>query len=559
MKPRLSFDPALDQPRTLDYDELEGGERFRLSNPELSFLGDGDCDLFELLGSWQKRPYAQSIRVRISAPSYTGSGLSTEPEDALIPMALRFFPGYQETIFGSDGVIVSKRLFAPLSSGYDRSALWLLEAQAEGTRLVRIEVEIEWGEILDQRMVDGLLVAQSEPGEESGLHGQRDAESTRVFGASEGRPDYYNLFDGSRAYLIYHLLVTGQVDLPLILTLSDVGEQVAWNGFLAQRDISRVFKLSRDAWNSVSYLGRLWTPFAPLNQAHQQGKEEAVSQLVRRRMGLMPLGGEIGQIPTLIDAVDCFDIARSRELLDTMQRIAERTIGRIPADASDLESDSSEDRIGGNSAYLIVLARHIERHPSDSYLAQHADAIGLCAARLMESGGINRGSGLEAASRLAFAQGDEINGERWYGRSLELEEGEVAGAAGQDGSIADLAAGSPLDAAASLWDLFGVSRSGEMRRIAPRLPDEWGWWALLHLPGPESGLSLFWDGERLYATAPVDFDGEVEIVDSIRAEGSGEFDFNLRFRVGERRFRPVFHTKESWAAGESIHGAWESK
>ncbi|RME66277.1 MAG: hypothetical protein D6790_00455, partial [Caldilineae bacterium] len=225
------FHPALDQPDTIDYDEISPDARFHHSNTEVHYAGDRDSDLFDLYWGWHDRRYAESIRVRVSAPMYTSQGISADASDELMPLVTRFFPGYQETVYGSEGVIVSKRTFAPLESNYDRAALWLLECQAEGHRLVRIEVEIEWGRRLEQRIVDGLLVAQLAPREASGLHDQRNAESTRVFGAAEGRPDYYNLFDGSRAYLLYHVLVVGQVDLPLILTLSDVGEQVAWNGF----------------------------------------------------------------------------------------------------------------------------------------------------------------------------------------------------------------------------------------------------------------------------------------------------------------------------------------
>ena len=55
-----------------------------------------------------------------------------------LPLAVQLYPGYQETIYGVEGVIVSKRIFAPLDSYYDRSLLWMMEAQAEGDRLIQI-------------------------------------------------------------------------------------------------------------------------------------------------------------------------------------------------------------------------------------------------------------------------------------------------------------------------------------------------------------------------------------------------------------------------------------
>ena len=72
--------------------------------------------------------------------------------------------------------------------------------------------------------------------------------------------------------LVYHVLVNGMVEVPLLLTLSDVGEQMAWNGFLALRDTERAFELSVKAWNQLLKAGRLWTPDPNLNQAIQVGQ-----------------------------------------------------------------------------------------------------------------------------------------------------------------------------------------------------------------------------------------------------------------------------------------------
>jgi len=269
-------DPALDQPQLEEYDDIDGKVRYPHTNGELHFAADRDSDLYDLRWHWHRRAYARSIRIRIDAPIYTSSGISSEQLDDVLPLAVQLYPGYQETIYGVEGVIVSKRIFAPLDGYYDRSLLWMMEAQAEGDRLIQIRVEIDWGEPLEQRMVDGLLVAQKDPGEAKGAHGQRNAESTRVFGAAEGRPDLVDFPTDSQAHLVYHVLVAGQVDLPLILTLSDVGEQVAWNGFLVQRDISRAFKRGRTSWRDLTHRGGLWSPDVGANQAVQQAKIGAV-------------------------------------------------------------------------------------------------------------------------------------------------------------------------------------------------------------------------------------------------------------------------------------------
>ena len=112
----------------------------------------------------------------------------------------------------------------------------MLECQAEGDLLVRLDIEIDWGEPLTQRIVDGLLVAQLNPRRAQGVYAQRNADLTCVFGNPYGRPSSYEFDDQGHARLSYYILINGIVEVPLLLTVSDVGEQVAWNGFLAMRD-----------------------------------------------------------------------------------------------------------------------------------------------------------------------------------------------------------------------------------------------------------------------------------------------------------------------------------
>ncbi|MEZ4581696.1 MAG: ABC transporter ATP-binding protein [Caldilineaceae bacterium] len=220
------FDPVLDRALSVDYDELAPEMRNRLGNGELFFAVDGATDLHDLFWPWADAVYARHIRMR----------LTDLYDDEFSPLVTRFFPGFQETIIGTEGMIVSKRLMPPFKSSYDRAVLWILECQAEGDRLLRIDVHIDWGEPLSQRMVDGLLVAQENPQSAQGIYKQKNADSTRVFGNPQARPDHVDLDDPNGAHLVYHVLVNGQVEVPLLATVSDVGEQVAWNGFLAQRD-----------------------------------------------------------------------------------------------------------------------------------------------------------------------------------------------------------------------------------------------------------------------------------------------------------------------------------
>ncbi|MEZ4638969.1 MAG: hypothetical protein R2856_29075 [Caldilineaceae bacterium] len=517
----------------------------------------------------------------VTAPIYTSQGISTDPVDDVTPMVVRFFPGYQETIYGAeDGIILSKRIFAPLGSGYDRSVLWLMECQAEGDRLLRIEVDIDWGAPLEQRMVDGLLVAQTNPLEAQGIHGQQNAESTRVFGTGGGRPDWVDLDDPSRAQLVYHLLVAGQVDLPLILTVSDVGEQVAWNGFLALRDISRSFKLSQDVWTKVSRSGRLWTPYAPLNRVVQMGKEDAVAELRRLRTGYAPADQKITSVPALVDLFDSFDFERSRALLDHVRRLAMRTSGRLPGEipampGEEAKPTTAEIVLRANVAYLTALASHLSRQPSVSYLAEHYAAVQACSDVLLS---IRRErstlailhSGLYVAARLAGQHGDNVNEARWIGEAAVL--GQLPSATGGvdlrtwQGLDALRNFGAPdavhpLDAAAQLlWQGCGISvRDGEIY-LSPQWPTEWGWWGVLDLPILGGSLSLLWDGERLHASRPVRFGGEVTVWERIRADGSDADDFRLHFHLRNseqrRMFRPIFYEEVSWGAQRDVRGKW---
>jgi hypothetical protein len=587
------FDPAIDHPITLTFDEIDESVRFPLSNTELHYESDRDCNLYNLFWSWHDRPYAKSITVRITAPIYTSQGISTAPVDDITAMVLRFFPGYQETIYGTEeGIIVSKRIFAPLGSGYDRSVLWLMECQAEGDRLLRIEIDIDWGVPLTQRIVDGLLVAQANPGQAQGLHGQQNAESTRVFGTGEGRPDWVYFPDEQSAQLIYHLLVAGQVDLPLILTVSDVGEQVAWNGFLALRDISRSFKLSQDVWTKVSRSGRLWTPYPPLNRAVQLGKEAAIQDLRRLRTGYAPADQRIVSVPPLVDNLDTFEPERSRHLLDHLRRTADRTGGRLPVELPAMPGptpppDPGAALIETNVAYLESLASHLSRQPDVAVLHEHYATAERCIEAVLSMGAegldlpdkdlVSMQTGLYLASRLAGLQARTEEETSWLNAAMKVRETlahrRYIRARGDELGVRDWADLDLLTDLASLttaqlltisgkaiWQGCGISvRRGEIY-VSPQWPKAWGWWAVLDLPVMGKALSLLWDGDTLYSNRPIRFDGNTLLQNQISAEGSDVDTFKLRFRLRNgnvrRSFRPIFYAEGSWYNRESVRGIW---
>ncbi len=543
-------DPALDQPQLEDYDDINDEARFPHNNGELYFVADKDSDLYNLRWQWHQRAYARSIRIRFDAPMYTSSGISSEQLDDVLPLAVQLYPGYQETIYGVEGVIVSKRIFAPLDSYYDRSLLWMMEAQAEGDRLIQIRVEIDWGEALEQRMVDGLLVAQSDPGEATGAHNQRNAESTRVFGAAEGRPDRVHFPTDSQAVLLYHVLVAGQVDLPLILSLSDVGEQVAWNGFLVQRDISRAFKRSLNSWHEITHRGRLWSPDAKANRTVQDAKIEAVQNLARLRSGYAPANRATDSVPALVDLFDTFAPERSRAMLDTLRRVADRTGGALPRQLPTLPRGPVDvhdaDIPFASASYLESLHAHLQRLPDPEWLSTHQTTISTIAdelATLSRDSEVPAGSrdvsheaavrALIAASALARMMEQTEDAARW------------AHAAERGGCDDDASpAPQPLAADNTIWNLLGITVENGVLTIQKNWPSHWDWWALLRLPfaGQEKNdeISLLWDGQTLHSTRQVTFDGPLALQSQVQPFGSDEHSFDLRFRLGTELYIPAF-------------------
>jgi len=386
-----------------------------------------------------------------------------------------------------------------------------------------------------------------------GAHGQRNGESTRVFGAAEGRPDLVEFPTESQAHLVYHVLVAGQVDLPLILALSDVGEQVAWNGFLVQRDISRAFKRSRNSWHDITHRGRLWSPDAAANQAVQQAKIGAVQRLARFRSGYAPADRSIEVVPGLVDLFDTFAPVHSRAMLDTLRRVAERTGGTLPHQLPVLPRgpvDVPEDGIPfAAAAYLETLHTHLQRLPDREWLATHQQALTSTANELCAFFQAHAGPtapensatsatdaacrALTAASALASRLNQTEDAARW------------AGAAAQSGNNEQVSVSKlPSTADSSIWNLIGITTEEGELTIHRAWPSRWDWWALLQLPfraqGEDDTVSLLWDGETLHSTRPVTFAGPVAVQNQVHAYGSDEHSFDLRFRLGSELFIPTF-------------------
>ena len=181
--------------------------------------------------------------------------------------------------------------------------------------------------------------------------GQSNAESTRVFGNPYGRPDEVHLEDPQRARLVYHVLVNGMVEVPLLLTISDVGEQVAWNGFLSLRDVEQVFDASSEAWNRLLRAGRLWTPDPAFNHAVHDGKLEAIRRVQRLRSGWSPS-----------DAAGCKHRCSSKRLGCYRSGREPQPAGAPAATGRGMRRRSAGDAAGAAAARAAGGAEHGDTH-----------------------------------------------------------------------------------------------------------------------------------------------------------------------------------------------------
>ncbi|MFN8441048.1 MAG: hypothetical protein U0175_09775 [Caldilineaceae bacterium] len=567
----------LDSPQTIDCEALLPDTRTLLANAELRFYADNASDLYDLTWPWADAIYAASIRLRVT--SLIG--------DELTPISNRYFASHQETILGNESIIVSKRLMAPFKSSEDRSVIWNLECQAEGDHVLRLEVEIDWGEPLTQRIVDGLLVAQHNPQAPRGLYEQSNAESTRVFGNPQARPDLYEIDDPQRARLVYHVLVNGEVQVPLLLTLSDVGEQMAWSTFLGLRESDETFDKSVHNWEETLRVGRLWTPDASLNQAVQLGRILALHNLQQFRSGYAAYDQSASNTARLIAALDTFEPTLSRNLLATFRRLAEQTSGRMPltfpSHPKSPQSDPGTLFLHGVYTYFQSLAGHLSHQFDAELLTRHFAAIQLCSEALIRHRWEQNGTlpleelqtceaALRLALRFATIHQDEVSIVRWEGEVTEFQR--LIAQAGGKSSAAQRPSSMPVDwigwstqvgwtesadrpwrfadfwrgidlAAKAVWQGVGLDLGGANYTVQPTFPEQWSWWALLDLPTNAGKLRAVWDGNVLHSTLPIQSTYPVQVHSRIRALGFEELSWDPRFEFVDEaeaitRFYPKF-------------------
>ena len=153
------------EPLSYDVETLAGGVSFG----SLSAFARADA-VSNLLGLYTPSDNRWAVRRVAYGFSSLGPGV-----ERLEPLVTQFYPGYQETVWGTEGLILTQRVFVPYEAGYERGVCWLIEVQAEGPRLVQVEIELEFdADDTALRMQDGLLVAT----------GISDPNHVRVFGSS---------------------------------------------------------------------------------------------------------------------------------------------------------------------------------------------------------------------------------------------------------------------------------------------------------------------------------------------------------------------------------------
>lgn len=338
------------------------------ANPTVIAHSDRASNLTCLWNSLVAAPYCKNVRF-----SFRTYELG-RPGDRLEPMVTIFYPTYQETIFGTEGVIVAQRVFVPYRAGYSEAVCWQLDLQTEGHRLLQIGVEIDWGGgetaiPLEQFYRDGLIVVKGGP----------SRGATRVFGAN-GPPTLHEFSAGGNTQLIYHVLIEGYIDLPFMLTMAPSGEQLAWNGFLALSDLGLVFQDSNRQMNDILETAELLSPVPAFNRGLAWAKTQLMKGVRRGRMGIAfnPDSGRdicVTTSATAAHALAWWDAEESVEILAKLRARAQTPEGGIAAHYDHYSGEqTAPPDVEATAAYLSALRRHLLRGTDDGDLQASAQA-----------------------------------------------------------------------------------------------------------------------------------------------------------------------------------------
>lgn len=354
---------------TYDVGELATGASF--GNQKLFICTDARSNLLSAWSASDNQWYCGPVRFHFSVG-----------DEKLAPMVTRFFPAYQETIYGTEGVVLSHRIFVPFAAGYKRAVCWLLEVQAEGPRLVEIAVDIQFLPAIDPelaaalslgqrekqiqlRLERGLVVAQTVPTYYSRFdRTEGRSREVRIFGSS-GPPAAHLFTEPGRAQLLYRVLVEGYYDLPFVLGLSPAGQQVAWQGFLALSEISSAFEDTRKQVDQTLAQCHLYTPDPDVNRGLQWAKVNVLRAQQKFRRGPAVVHDPPGDIVAVRDVAWCSLAGSYMSPDDTGQMLryvaaeASYETGKL---ADHFHADSGEREDYGlninNATPLFVVAAH---------------------------------------------------------------------------------------------------------------------------------------------------------------------------------------------------------
>ena len=366
---------------TYNVGDLAGGAS--LGNNKLFIDTDVRSNLTRLWSSTDNLWYCGAVEFRFSRRNET-----------LLPMVTRFFPAYQETIYGTDGVILSHRIFAPHAAGYDRAVCWLLEVQTEGPQLLEIAIDIQFvpdfgitrhgpvsahqlGKTVNMRMERGVVVAETAAQKTSGdLRAEDRRKEIRIFGSS-GPPTVNRFVDPGRVQLLYHVLVEGYYDLPFVLGFSPSGEQVAWHGFLALSEITSAFGDTEKYIDRYLTRSRVVTPDAQINRGLQWAKVNILRSRQQFRRGPLTLHDAPGDVIGLRDvfwgsmAGSYLDPKGMTEMLRYVAAESMYETGKI-ADHFCACADKREDfGLNVNDAtplFIIAVTHHMDVTCDDGFL-----------------------------------------------------------------------------------------------------------------------------------------------------------------------------------------------
>ncbi|GAB4521590.1 MAG: hypothetical protein Kow0047_32510 [Anaerolineae bacterium] len=364
---------------TLSYDVTALPTGAALGNEAVWALADAESNLQGLYNAGDGRWYCGMAHF-----AFTASGQPLEP------LVTRFFPGYQETIYGAEGIVLSKRIFVPYGTGYPQSVCWQMDFETEGHHYIQIDVDIRWPALpapahrcvpaerdLEQRvrqeMDRGLVVA-------------RDLENSRrirIFG-SNGPPSRVVFVEPGRARLSFFVLAEGYVDVPFILTFSPAGEQLAWNGFLANGETGVLLRESERRMEQAIRRARVMTPDVEVNRALAWASVNVLRARHRFRQATAIASSIASDRLELLDAAwyglgaDYLASDFARGIWEMIGQRARREDGVIAA-TMDLTTGGTDDRghnlTAATPLFVIGARHHYVVHREASFLERIYPAV----------------------------------------------------------------------------------------------------------------------------------------------------------------------------------------